>query len=250
MHVRTSSPFGDIHDPSDPAWIGHVEVHAGDSWWRRPRVVGLLAGLVALLGGVAAYVADDDGPREPATRHAEHAAAPGIERSPVSAPVAADEVVSIPSSEPLELGDVTPQPAKAPGVHGAPSGSGWAPAAATRDGSETGRLTGDLSGVTPVLRGRLDRLALQMGVQLEIISGWRTHREQQELHDMFLAGVGNLAAVPGTSRHESGLAADVYVDGVALADIPGAREKARRTGLHFPVAGESWHVELIETASM
>lgn len=242
MMVNVSSAYDHIDDPSDPAWIGYAELDTAP-WWRQRLVLAIVVVLVVLGGGLRLYAARGDASSQ-RTAASRARAAPGtIERSPVSAPRDA-EVVSIPSSEQIDI-PAKPRPERADGA-----GSGWAPAAATRDGSETGRLTGDLAGVTPGLRERLDTLALQLGVQLELVSGWRTNREQQQLYGMFLAGVGNLAAPPGYSRHESGLAADVYVDGVALANVPGALVRAKANGLYFPVNGEAWHVEPIETASM
>jgi D-alanyl-D-alanine carboxypeptidase len=105
------------------------------------------------------------------------------------------------------------------------------------------RLTGDLTGLNPELRAGLEQVAAKLGTKLNVLSGNRTRAEQEELYQRFLNGTGNLAAPPGTSRHESGRAADVYVNGVALADVPGARKAAATAGLGFPVPGEAWHVE-------
>lgn len=105
------------------------------------------------------------------------------------------------------------------------------------------RLTGDLDGLDPGLRAGLEQVAQRLGRELDVISGHRTYDEQAALYQKYLNGTGNLAAPPGHSNHESGNAADVYVDGVALADVPGGREAAAAAGLHFPVGGESWHVE-------
>lgn len=105
------------------------------------------------------------------------------------------------------------------------------------------KLVGDLDGMSPDLRAGLEQVAAQLGTKLEVISGHRSHAEQQVLYDRYLAGTGNLAAKPGTSRHETGRAADVYVNGVALANVPGARKAAAAAGLGFPVPGEAWHVE-------
>jgi hypothetical protein len=242
MMVNVSSAYDHIDDPSDPAWIGHFELDA-TPWWRRRLVLGTAAAfLVAVVATL--LIGRDDEPARASTRAAPAVGAAGsIEHSPVRAPSDA-EVVSIPSSEQVAIPDA-PKPEPAVG-----SGSGWAPAAATMDGSESGRLTGDLAGVSPGLRERLDRLAARLDVQIELVSGWRTHREQEVLYDKFLAGVGNLAAPPGLSRHESGMAADAYVKGTALANYPGAVKQARALGLYFPVNGEAWHVEPIETASM
>lgn len=125
------------------------------------------------------------------------------------------------------------------------TGSGWAPAEVTHAAYSPVRLTGDTSGVAAILTSRLDALARDLGTPIEVVSGWRTNHEQSQLYQKYLAGTGNLAAVPGTSLHEVGRAADVYVDGVPLAKVPGAIELARAYGMHFPVPGEAWHVELV-----
>lgn len=105
------------------------------------------------------------------------------------------------------------------------------------------RLNGDLRGLDPQLRNKLERLAQELGQSIEVKSGLRTRSEQAELYRKYLNGTGNLAARPGTSNHESGRAADVYIKGTALANVAGAREAATRLGLSFPVRGEAWHVE-------
>ena len=46
------------------------------------------------------------------------------------------------------------------------------------------------------------------GSDLSVISGGRSHAEQQHLYDLYRSGRGNLAAKPGTSVHESGRAVD------------------------------------------
>lgn len=115
--------------------------------------------------------------------------------------------------------------------------AGAAPTAAVTN------VTGKTNGLDPELLRRLDAVGRELGAKLDVISGHRSYEEQAKLYAAYQAGTGNLAARPGTSNHEHGGAADVYVNGVALADVPGAREIAARHGLHFPVGGESWHVE-------
>lgn len=121
--------------------------------------------------------------------------------------------------------------------------AGAAPAAPAVPAAPSSRVIGDLEGLDPGLRAALDQVAEQLGKPIDVISGLRTRAEQEELYRRYKAGTGNLAAVPGTSRHESGHAADVYVDGVALANVPGARAAVAAAGLGFPVPGEAWHVE-------
>jgi len=104
-------------------------------------------------------------------------------------------------------------------------------------------VRGKIKDLDPVLLQRLDALGRKLGKPVDIISGNRTRAEQADLYQRYLNGTGNLAAPPGQSNHEHGAAADAYVDGVALANVPGARDAAARLGLHFPVGGEAWHVE-------
>jgi len=74
-----------------------------------------------------------------------------------------------------------------------------------------------------------------------IVSGYRTYDEQAELYRLYLAGLGNLAAPPGTSEHEFGLAADVHTEDIELVALGDA---AYENGLRQPVPGEPWHLEL------
>lgn len=105
-------------------------------------------------------------------------------------------------------------------------------------------LRGDLTGLDPQLAAGLERVARQLGQPLEIVSGHRSREEQSELYQRYLNGTGNLAAPPGSSHHETGRAADVYVNGTALASFDGGSAAASAAGLGFPVPGEPWHVEL------
>ncbi len=81
-----------------------------------------------------------------------------------------------------------------------------------------------------------------------ISSGLRTFAEQKVLWDRWVAQ-GKPAccpvARPGTSRHESGDAADVGVlpNDTSLRDYPGGKRAAEACGLRFTVAAEAWHVE-------
>lgn len=106
-------------------------------------------------------------------------------------------------------------------------------------------LTGDVQGLSPDLAARLNEVGRRLGTQVRIESGLRTRAEQERLYQAFLNGTGNLAAVPGTSRHESGRAADVYVGGVALGSHAQGRRIAGELGLGWPVGGEPWHTELV-----
>jgi len=77
-----------------------------------------------------------------------------------------------------------------------------------------------------------------------INSGYRSLDEQAALYAAYQAGTGNLAARPGTSRHNWGKAADVSAsDGRPVGESPTCRAALRRFGLCLPVPGEKWHVE-------
>lgn len=72
---------------------------------------------------------------------------------------------------------------------------------------------------------------------IRVVSGFRTRAEQARLH----AERPDLAAPPGRSMHEHGLAADLaFPSGSARDD---AHSIALGCGLGFPVEGEPWHVE-------
>ena len=79
--------------------------------------------------------------------------------------------------------------------------------------------------------------------QVTIISGNRTYEQQEWLYNEYLAGRGNLAAPPGKSNHNHGLAMDLVFASDQVKTW--VHRNAERFGLHFPVNGEDWHVEPI-----
>lgn len=54
--------------------------------------------------------------------------------------------------------------------------------------------------------------AAKDGVKLVVNSAFRSMEEQERLYAAFQAGTGNLAARPGYSNHQSGIALDIDVD--------------------------------------
>jgi LAS superfamily LD-carboxypeptidase LdcB len=114
-----------------------------------------------------------------------------------------------------------------------------APAPASASASYA-HLDGDTD-ANPELLSKLDALAAQKGMKFHITSGLRTIAEQQRLWDNRASNPFPVAR-PGTSRHQSGRAADVTIGGRPIQDVIGAAE-LRAAGLN-PLAGDAVHVEL------
>ena len=101
-------------------------------------------------------------------------------------------------------------------------------------------LDGDLD-ANPQLLQRLEALATQRGEHFHITSGLRTLAEQQALWNARGSNPYPVAQ-PGTSRHESGNAADVTINGRAIQTVISAPE-LQAAGLN-PLSGDAVHVEL------
>jgi uncharacterized protein YcbK (DUF882 family) len=101
-------------------------------------------------------------------------------------------------------------------------------------------LDGDLD-ANPELLARLDALAAQRGEHFHITSGGRSYAEQERLWNARGSNPYPVAH-PGSSRHETGRAADVTIGGRAIQDVIGAQE-LQAAGLS-PLAGDAVHVEL------
>jgi LAS superfamily LD-carboxypeptidase LdcB len=101
-------------------------------------------------------------------------------------------------------------------------------------------LDGDLD-CNPELLRRLEALAAKRGEHFHITSGLRTYAEQMRLWNARGSNPYPVAR-PGTSRHESGRAADVTINGRDIQSVISASE-LRAAGLN-PLAGDSVHVEL------
>lgn len=91
------------------------------------------------------------------------------------------------------------------------------------------------------------------GIAIGVTSGYRSNAEQKYLYDCYqgklrtgrcACGSCNLAAPPGSSNHNRGLAIDQNPNFDASPRIV---EAARRWGLWFPVPSEHWHIEMIST---
>lgn len=85
--------------------------------------------------------------------------------------------------------------------------------------------------------------ATAAGHDLRINSAFRSYPEQSDLWDKYLAGTGNLAARPGRSNHQVGIAIDINTGGFNTALYNWM--KANGPTYHFTrtVSGEHWHWE-------
>ena len=113
-------------------------------------------------------------------------------------------------------------------------------------------VMGSADGLNPELMRRFQALqaaARQAGTSIGIGSGTRSIQEQASLRikngcpDVWSSPASSCrvpTAIPGRSNHNHGLAIDI------TGDKGWANANAARFGLHFPVAGEDWHIEMID----
>jgi LAS superfamily LD-carboxypeptidase LdcB len=87
------------------------------------------------------------------------------------------------------------------------------------------------------------------GVYLQAWSGFRSNEKQAELYAQWKAGVGNPAAKPGFSNHQSGQAIDINLLGVPRATFAWLTKNASRYGFRRTVASEPWHWEYTPSAT-
>lgn len=99
---------------------------------------------------------------------------------------------------------------------------------------------GDVGGLNSGLMSRLNAWSAAVGSNMSVTSGLRTRSEQVVLYNRYLSGNGPVAARPGTSRHESGNAADLA--GIFRRGYS-AGARAAEFGLRYTVPSENWHVE-------
>mgnify|MGYP003642050976 FL=1 len=118
-----------------------------------------------------------------------------------------------------------------------------------RRGKEVGRATEfvNFNGhmvikeVSVYLRAMIDAAA-EEGKELSVTSGFRTWAKQQELYDKYKAGTGNLAARPGNSNHQNGIAVDFNVH-AAGGRYEWMVKNAWKYGFIRTCARERWHWE-------
>lgn len=86
--------------------------------------------------------------------------------------------------------------------------------------------------------------AARDGVHIRVVSGFRTYAEQQYLYNCYRncsCNNCNLAARPGYSNHNSGLALDLNSSAPGVSSW--LRRNASRYNFHATVRGEPWHYE-------
>lgn len=89
---------------------------------------------------------------------------------------------------------------------------------------------------------QLDQMMAAAPGGMGIVSGGRTNAEQAALYAQ--KGPG-LAAAPGTSWHEKGLAADLRFASPQVLDW--AHQHAAEYGMYFPMSWEPWHIQPLWT---
>lgn len=83
--------------------------------------------------------------------------------------------------------------------------------------------------------------AARSGVRISIVSGFRTMDQQRYLYNLYLSGRGNLAARPGYSNHQSGLALDLNTSSSGVLNW--LNNNGSRYGFRRTVPSEAWHWE-------
>jgi peptidoglycan hydrolase-like protein with peptidoglycan-binding domain len=91
---------------------------------------------------------------------------------------------------------------------------------------------------------RMKRDAAQAGISLVVNSGFRTMAKQQELFELFQEHKGNLAAKPGFSNHQDGVAVDWNTGPTTDSAVYRWLEaNAHKYGWMRTVPSEAWHWE-------
>ena len=90
---------------------------------------------------------------------------------------------------------------------------------------------------------RMHAAAARAGIDLHVNSGFRSMAEQQELYRKYLNGTGNLAAKPGYSNHQGGIAVDINVGGTGTSTYKWMAAHGAEYGFKRTVPSEPWHWE-------
>lgn len=90
---------------------------------------------------------------------------------------------------------------------------------------------------------RMHAAAKKAGITLTVNSGFRSMAEQRALYAAYLNGTGNLAAKPGYSNHQGGIAVDINVGTTATSTYRWLANNAAKFGFKRTVPSEAWHWE-------
>ncbi len=91
---------------------------------------------------------------------------------------------------------------------------------------------------------RMREAALGDGVNLNVVSSFRTMEQQRSLYRAYQNGTGNLAARPGYSNHQSGIAVDVQTNNSRnSAAFRWLAQNGAQFGFANTVRSEPWHWE-------
>jgi len=89
----------------------------------------------------------------------------------------------------------------------------------------------------------MQRAAAARGVELRVVSGFRTYERQAELYRLWRRGAGHPAARPGYSNHQSGRALDIYITDYRVYEW--LKGHAAKFGFKRTVRKEAWHWEYV-----
>lgn len=85
--------------------------------------------------------------------------------------------------------------------------------------------------------------AFDSGVVLIVNRAFATFEEQERLYQLYQAGRGNLAAEPGWSNHQGGIAVDIESAGGTNAAFEWLTAHGKDFGFRRTVSSEPWHWE-------
>lgn len=89
----------------------------------------------------------------------------------------------------------------------------------------------------------MEKAANADGVTFQVNSAFRTMQEQDSLYAAYRAGTGNLAAPPGYSNHQNGIAVDIDSAADHGAAFNWLTANADRFHFRRTVPSEPWHWE-------
>lgn len=105
-------------------------------------------------------------------------------------------------------------------------------------------IGGAVGGLNPTFRSRLSAWNPAVGNRYRVSVGYRSYAAQARLYHLYITGQRKIvAAPPGKSKHQQGLAADL-----SPSTIAAHRARGRAFGLYWPMSYEPWHVQPIGLA--